>query len=55
MKNFAKKATFEDKFARHFWSKKAKANYAKFAKKTNNKKVRQILKSFDEETDYMHP
>jgi hypothetical protein len=42
--NIHKKLTFEDKFARKHWCKKAKRNYIKFAKRYNRRKLRRLLK-----------
>lgn len=42
--NLYKKLTFEDKFARKYYSKKAKRNYTRFAKRYNRRKFRRANK-----------
>ena len=47
-RNEMKKATFEDKFARHYYCQNAKRNYIKFAKKYNNRQFRRLMKKSEE-------
>jgi len=47
MKGIYKKLTYEDKFARKYWCKKAKRNYIKFIKRYNRRKLRRLLNIFD--------
>jgi len=47
MKGIYKKLTYEDKFARKYWCKKAKRNYIKFIKRYNRRKLRRLLNILD--------
>lgn len=42
--NLHKKMTFEDKFARKYYCKKASRNYTRFAKRYNRRKFRRANK-----------
>lgn len=38
------KETYEDKFARKYWCKRAKRSYTQFVKRRNRRKLRQLKK-----------
>jgi len=44
MRLSCRKLTFEDKFARKYWSKRASRYYTKFAKRYNRRKMRRLMK-----------
>ena len=45
MDRLTRRATHEDKFARHLYCKRARLNYIRYAKKANRKKLRRIMNS----------
>lgn len=51
MRNEHKKATHEDKFARHYYCERARLGYIRNAKKANSKKFRKIGKNICKNLD----
>lgn len=47
------KETYEDKFARKYWCKRARRSYARFVKRRNRKKLRYLKKKECSIIDYM--
>jgi hypothetical protein len=48
MDRLTRRMTYEDRFARRWWCKKAARNYIRYAKRANRRAMRRQLKKVEE-------